>query len=161
MLRCTASREAVVLTALKPRFPSRMSLADVRWIDLLNSEDDRGNLTAIEAGHDVPFDIRRVFFLHSVRAARGGHAHRLSRQFLVAASGTFRVEVSDAGGSASFALTNTHRGLYVPPMKWVRLDNFSEGAVCLVLTDTPFDAAEYLRDWAEFLEASRVAEDRS
>jgi hypothetical protein len=139
----------------------RMSLVGVRWIDLPHMQDDRGILTAIEAGLNVPFEIRRVFFLHGVRASRGGHAHRSSRQFLVPASGTFRVEVSDRVNSSSFELTNPHRGLYVPPMHWVHLDSFSTGAVCLVLTDTPFDAAEYLRDWTEFLELSRVSENGS
>jgi hypothetical protein len=134
-----------------------MSLTDARWIELTNVEDDRGVLTVLEAGTDVPFDIRRVFFLHGVRASRGGHAHRASQQLLVAVAGSFHVELSDAGGSASFVFTQPHRGLYVPPMTWVCLDDFSSDAVCLVLTDTPFDATDYLRDRGEFLNASRAA----
>jgi dTDP-4-dehydrorhamnose 3,5-epimerase-like enzyme len=134
-----------------------MSLRDARWIDLTTVEDDRGMLTALQAGADVPFEIRRVFFLHNVRASRGGHAHRSSRQLVVAAAGTFRVELSDARDSAIFEFTQPNRGLYIPPMTWVCLDNFSADAVCLVLTDTPFDAADYLRDRRAFEAASRAA----
>ena len=76
---------------------------------------------------------------------------------LVAAAGTFRVELSDAGGSAGFALNDPRRGLYVPPMTWVYLDRFSADAVCLVLTDTPFDDTDYLRDRQAFDVASRAA----
>jgi len=112
----------------------------------------------MEGGVDVPFEIRRVFFLHGVRAARGGHAHRSSRQLLVPVAGSFRGELSNARGSECYSLVDPHRGLYVPPMTWVHLDGFSDGAICLVLTDTPFDAADYMRDWDEFLEASRAAD---
>jgi WxcM-like protein len=159
---CAAPRESVVHTAPNPS-RRRMSLTEARWIELTTVEDDRGILTALQAGAEVPFEIRRVFFLHRVRgaASRGGHAHRSSRQLLVAAAGTFRVEVSDASGSASFAFTNPNRGLYVPPMTWVCLDSFSADAVCLVLTDTPFDAADYLRDRQAFEVASRAAAGRS
>jgi dTDP-4-dehydrorhamnose 3,5-epimerase-like enzyme len=133
-----------------------MSLADVRLLDLHSVEDDRGVLTAIEAFVEVPFEIRRVFFLHGVRAPRGGHAHRSSCQFLVPIAGSFRVRVSDPGDSESFQLDEPHRGLFVPPLTWVHLDNFSANAVCLVLTDTLFDRAEYIREWDEFVGASRA-----
>ena len=132
-----------------------MSVAGVRWIELPNIEDERGVLTAMEGGVDVPFAIRRVFFLHGVRAARGGHAHRSSRQLLVPVAGTFRVEVRDSSQSMSYALTDPHRGLYVPPMTWVHLDDFSDDAVCLVLSDTAFDAAEYIRSWEVFARSSQ------
>jgi dTDP-4-dehydrorhamnose 3,5-epimerase-like enzyme len=135
-----------------------MSLADVRLLELPSFEDDRGILTAVEACADVPFEIRRVFFLHGVRAgaSRAGHAHRWSRQLLVPVAGHFRVEVADAGTSESYQLADSHRGLFIPPLLWVSLDSFSANAVCLVLTDTPFDAAEYIRDWNEFVELSRA-----
>jgi dTDP-4-dehydrorhamnose 3,5-epimerase-like enzyme len=133
-----------------------MDITEVRWIELPNVEDDRGVLTAIQAGRDVPFEFRRVFFLHGVKASRGGHAHRTSRQFLVPVAGRFRVSVADAGRSATYELCDPHRGLFVPPMIWVDLDQFSADAVCLVLTDTPFDEAEYLRDWNAFLDAART-----
>ena len=137
-----------------------MSLADVRLLELPSFDDDRGILTAVEACVDVPFEIRRVFFLYGVQqgASRAGHAHRSSRQFLVPVAGSFRVEVSDAGGSKSYQLTDSHRGLFIPTMVWVHLDSFSANAVCLVLTDTLFDTSEYIREWDEFVRASRAAQ---
>ena len=137
-----------------------MSLADVRLLELPSFDDDRGILTAMEACRDVPFEIRRVFFLHGVRqgASRAGHAHRSSRQFLLPVAGSFRVEVSDAGGSKSYQLADSHHGLYIPTLVWVHLDNFSANAVCLVLTDTPFDSSEYIREWDDFVRASRAAQ---
>jgi dTDP-4-dehydrorhamnose 3,5-epimerase-like enzyme len=134
-----------------------MNIDAVRWIELPNVEDHRGVLTAIESGLDVPFDFRRVFFLHGVTTSRGGHAHRTSRQFLVPVSGRFRVSVSDGDRSQTYELTDPHRGLYVPPLIWVDLDHFSSGAVCLVLTDSRFDETEYVRDWQEFVDVSRTA----
>lgn len=134
-----------------------MRVSEVRWINLPNVEDDRGVLTAVEGGRDLPFDVRRVFFLHGVKASRGGHAHRKSRQFLVPVAGHFEVKVSDGDHSTVYDLRDPHRGLYVPPMLWVDLDHFSRGAVCLVLTDTPYDEAEYLRDWNAFVETARSA----
>jgi dTDP-4-dehydrorhamnose 3,5-epimerase-like enzyme len=134
-----------------------MSIDEVCWIELPNVEDHRGVLTAIEGGRDIPFELRRVFFLHGVTTARGGHAHRKSRQFLVPVSGRFRVTVSDADQSITYDLTDPHRGLFIPPLVWVALDGFSPGAVCLVLTDTLFDETEYLRDWNAFVDVARTA----
>ena len=130
-----------------------MSVAVVRWIQLPSVQDDRGVLTAMEVERDIPFSVRRVFFLHGVRGARGGHAHRLSHQFLVPVTGRFDVTVSDGDCSTAYDLRDPHRGLYVPPMHWVELDGFSSGAVCLVLTDTPFDENDYLREHDAFVAA--------
>jgi dTDP-4-dehydrorhamnose 3,5-epimerase-like enzyme len=132
-----------------------MSLADARWIELPHVRDERGVLAAIESGLDVPFEIRRVFFLHSVRGVRGGHAHRTARQLVVPVAGTFRVEVADGRGSATYEMADPHRGLYVPALIWIRLDRFSPDAVCLVLSDTHFGDAEYIRDWDTFVNESR------
>ncbi len=133
-----------------------MSLADVRLLELPTVDDDRGALTAMESCRDVPFEIRRVFFLHGVRGPRGGHAHRSSHQFLVPVAGSFRVEVSDARHSESYQLGEPRRGLYIPPRIWVHLDSFSASAVCLVLTDTPFDKDDYIREWDEFVGVSHA-----
>lgn len=134
-----------------------MSLDDVKWIDLPHVRDDRGVLTAIEAVRDVPFEIRRVFFLHSVRGARGGHAHRATRQLLVPVAGTFRIEIADGLGSRTFLMTDPQRGLYLPALTWIRLDDFSADAVCLVLSDTHFEDADYIRDWESFVDETRSA----
>lgn len=132
-----------------------MSLHDVRWIDLPHVPDERGVLTSIESGLDVPFEIRRVFFMSDVRGERGAHAHRDTRQLLVSVAGAFSVEASDGSESATYRLDDPHRGLYLPPMTWVRLSEFTTGAICLVLADTLYADAAYLRDWNEFVAMSQ------
>ena len=134
-----------------PMPTAEASVRDVRAIDLPSVRDARGVLTAVEAGTEIPFDIRRVFFLHDIRGDRGGHAHRATRQLLVAVAGAFTVEVSDGADSVTHVLRDPHRALYVPPLLWVRLHDFEPGAVCLVLADVRFADSEYLRDWDEFV----------
>jgi hypothetical protein len=130
-----------------------MSLGEVRWIDLPHALDERGVLTSIEGGIDLPFDIRRLFFMHGIRAERGGHAHRFTRQLVLPIAGEFSVDLSDGDNSASFRLTDPNRGLYMPPLTWVRLYDFAQGAVCLVLADTHYDRSASIRRWEEFLAA--------
>lgn len=132
-----------------------MALRDVSWIPLPHVPDERGVLTAIESGLDVPFEIRRVFFMRDVRGERGGHAHRTTRQLIVPIAGTFTVEVSDGFDTASHHMNDPHRGLYLPPMTWVRLNDFQRDAICLVLADTHYADATYLRDWDDFVAMSR------
>jgi hypothetical protein len=127
-----------------------MSLREVKWLDLPHVPDDRGVLTSIESAGDVPFDIRRVFFLHGVLGERGAHAHRDTQQVLLAAAGAFKLHVSDGDESADYSLCDPNRALYVPPMTWVRLYDFAQSAVCLVLADTHYDDGAYIRTWEEF-----------
>jgi len=122
-----------------------------RWITLPYMPDHRGVLTSIESGLDVPFEIRRVFFMRDVRGERGGHAHRVTHQLLVPVAGSFRVEVSDGTESGSHTMNDPHRGLLLPPMTWVRLTDFTPDAVCLVLADTLYADVSYIRDWDEFV----------
>ena len=112
-------------------------------------------LTSIEAGCQVPFEIRRVFYLHSVRGVRGGHAHRSTRQLLVSVAGRFCVELADGTTSTRYAMNGPYRGLFVPPVTWIRLARFSSDAVCLVLADTHFADVDYIRDWDAFVALSR------
>jgi hypothetical protein len=123
----------------------------LHWIDLPYVPDARGVLTSIESGLDVPFEIRRVFFMRDVRGERGGHAHRVTHQLLVPVAGSFRVEVSDGTESASHTMNDPHRGLLLPPMTWVRLTDFTADAICLVLADTLYADVSYIRDWDEFI----------
>jgi len=128
-----------------------MSLSEVRWIELPHVPDERGVLTSIEAGIDIPFDIRRIFFMHQIRAERGGHAHRFTQQVVLPISGEFKVDISNGRESASYEFTDANRGLYLPPMIWVRLFDFVPGAVCLVLADTHYDRGASIRTWDDFL----------
>ena len=116
--------------------------------------DRRGNLTVIENGLTLPFDVRRVFYLYDVPGgeSRGGHAHRMQSQFIVAASGSFTVTLDDGHVKRTFLLNHPYQGLYITPGIWDSLDDFSSGAVCMVFSSGPFDEKDYIRDYKEFLE---------
>jgi len=131
-----------------------MNLLDsVRWIDFCPHPDDRGTLTAIESSQSIPFDIKRVFYLTDVIADRAGHAHRDTHQVVVGLAGSFTVEVSDGFENRSFEINRSDRGLYLPPMTFVRLKNFSPGAVMLALASTHYDPANSIRSWDGFVAA--------
>ena len=134
--------------------PAQMSPLDsVRWIDFSPNHDPRGTLTAIEGSQTIPFEIKRVFYLTDVVADRAGHAHRDTHELIVGLAGSFTVEVSDGLRNRSFEITAAHRGLYLPPMIFIRLRNFSPGTVMLALTSTHYDCAKSIRSWEEFLAA--------
>jgi hypothetical protein len=134
-----------------------MALADCRLIDLPKVNDARGNLTFIEGDHHVPFPIRRVFYLYDVPGGetRAGHALKTCHQFIVSLSGAFDVVLDDGVARQRFHLNRSHYGLYVTPLTWRELDNFSSNSVCLVLASEPFDAAGYFREYETFLAAVR------
>lgn len=130
-----------------------MALRDCQIIDLPKIHDARGNLTYIENSRHIPFDIKRVYYLYDVPggAERGGHAHRTLHQLIVAISGSFDVVLNDGTQSRRFHLNRSFLGLYVCPMTWRYLDNFSSGAVCLVLASGYYDEKDYFRDYENFL----------
>ncbi|MEJ2632698.1 MAG: FdtA/QdtA family cupin domain-containing protein [Acidihalobacter sp.] len=129
-----------------------MPLRDCRIIELPKVCDQRGNLTFVEGGNHVPFEIRRVYYLYDVPggAERGAHAHRNLSQFIVAMSGSFDVVLNDGFESKRFHLNRSYFGLYVCPLMWRYLDNFSSGAVCMVLASEHYDEADYIRDYDTF-----------
>jgi len=130
-------------------------IADCKILELPITSDPRGNLTAVEGGQDIPFEIRRVYYLCDVPggAARGGHAHKKLQQVIISMSGSFDVTLDDGKERMSFQLNRSFRGLLVPEMIWREIDNFSSGAVCLVLASEHFDELDYYRDYDEFLRA--------
>ena len=121
-------------------------------IDLPVVSDPRGDLTFIEGGNHVPFEIRRVYYLYNVPvdAERGGHAHMALEQVIFALSGSFRITVDDGRERQEFWLRDPRRGLYLSRMIWREMDAFSQGAVCMVLASQPYDEADYFRDYGEF-----------
>lgn len=132
-----------------------MSLELCRVIDLPKISDPRGNLTFIENGRQIPFDIQRVYYLYDVPggAERGGHAHKGLTQLIVAMSGSFDVVLDDGGRRQRFHLNRSYQGLLVCPMIWRELDNFSSGSVCMVLASNFYDEADYYRDYDDFMRA--------
>ena len=134
-----------------------MGMQSCRLINLPRITDPRGNLTFVEGGRHVPFDLERVYYLCDVPggAERGGHAHRCLEQVFIALSGSFDVALDDGFEKRCYHLNRSYYGLYVPPMIWRDLDNFSSGSVCLVLASAPYDEADYYRDYQEFVQAIR------
>ena len=132
-----------------------MGISQCRIIDLPKIADPRGNLTFIEGGRHVPFEIRRVYYLYDTPggAERGGHAHKDLHQLIVAMSGSFDVILDDGRKKKRFHLNRSYYGLYVCPMIWRELDNFSSGSVCMVLASNLYDEADYYRESREFLKA--------
>jgi hypothetical protein len=122
-------------------------------INLPKISDPNGNLTFIEAFNHIPFDIKRVFYMYDIPggAYRGAHAHKELHQFIVAMSGSFDVELDNGDRKERFHLNRSYFGLYVPPMTWGFLDNFSSGVVCMVLASDKYDERDYIRDYDQFL----------
>ena len=133
------------------------STQDCKLIDLRRISDPRGNLTPIEGGVDVPFDIKRVYYLYDVPGgeSRGAHAHKEQYQLIVAANGSFTVTLDDGVEKKSFNLNRSYYGLLVVPGIWRDLDDFSSGAVLLCLASEHYDAADFIRDYDEFIDYKR------
>jgi len=132
-----------------------MPLNDCRLIQLPKISDPRGNLTFVEGGNHIPFDIERVYYLYDVPGGsdRGAHAHKALHQLIIAMSGSFDVVLDDGREKKRFHLNRSYYGLYVCPMMWRELDNFSSGSVCMVLASNMYDADDYYRDYVEYLAA--------
>jgi dTDP-4-dehydrorhamnose 3,5-epimerase-like enzyme len=150
--RLVSSGQAIPLSALRST-----GIAAVRFLDFRTIHDPSGNLTPIEESLDVPFDIKRVFFLYDVPggAERGGHAHRTLEEVVIAISGSFDVVTEDGIAHARYSLNRAYYGLYLPAMVWMNLENFSSNAVALVLASQPFDEADYFRERTDYLKVVR------
>ncbi|MCF1708571.1 FdtA/QdtA family cupin domain-containing protein [Tabrizicola sp. J26] len=124
-------------------------------VDIPKITDPRGNLSFIEANSHIDFDIERVYYLYDVPAGaeRGGHAHKALSQLLIAISGSFDVRLDDGLSEVRVTLNRPFQGLIIRPMVWRELDNFSSGAVCLVLASHHYDESDYYRDYDIFQKA--------
>lgn len=132
-----------------------MGLQDCRIIELPRVNDPRGNLTFIEAGRHVPFDVRRVYYLYDVPggATRAGHGHKTLEQLIIAMSGSFDVTLDDGRERRRYHLNRSYYGLYVAPLMWREIDNFSSGSVCMVLASDFYDESDYFRRYEDFARA--------
>lgn len=125
---------------------------NIQIIRIPKIEERRGNLSVIE-GDTIPFDIKRVYYLYDIPsgAERGGHAHKNLKQFLVALSGSFDVVLKDGKEEKIITLNKPNEGLLIYSGIWRELENFSSGAVCLVIASQVFEEADYIRDYNDFL----------
>lgn len=134
-----------------------MNLDKCQAIDLPRINDPRGNLTFVEANRHIPFDINRVYYLYDVPggAERGGHAHKALHQLIIAMAGSFDIHLDDGHTKKTIQLNRSYVGLYVCPMIWREIDNFSSGAVCMVLASDYYDESDYYRDYNSFVNATK------
>jgi glyoxylate utilization-related uncharacterized protein len=134
-----------------------MSINKCALIQLPRISDPRGNLSFIEGHQHIPFEIRRVYYIYDVPGGseRGSHAHKNLHQFIVAISGSFDVTLHDGRSEKKFCLNRPFYGLYVCPMIWRNLENFSSGAVCMVVASEHYDEIDYIRDRHQFIVATQ------
>lgn len=133
----------------------RYNVFDCTMVELDKHHSDRkGNLTVVENGKTLPFDVKRVYYLYDVPGGenRGAHAHKDLSQLIVAASGSFKVTLDDGQCKRTFFLNRPYQGLYVKPGMWRDLEDFSSGAVCMVLASDVYQPEDYIRDYDDFLE---------
>jgi glyoxylate utilization-related uncharacterized protein len=132
------------------------SINDCHLIELPKVKDHRGNLTFIEGGQHVGFDIKRVYYLYDVPGgeSRAGHAHRELASVIIAINGSFDVVIDDGKARRTQRLSRANEGLYLCPGIWRELDNFTSGSVCLVLASTHYEESDYFRDYPEFVQAA-------
>jgi len=137
-----------------------MPINTVKLIELPRINDHRGNLTFIESGRHIPFEIKRTYYLYDVPggAARAGHGHKALHQLMIAMSGSFDITLDDGFEKKVISLNRSYNGLYIPPMMWRDLDNFSSGAVCMVLASAFYDEGDYFRNYDDFLRAASMGE---
>lgn len=135
----------------------KRTVDECKELDLPKISDSRGNLTFIEGVNHVPFQIKRVYYIYDVPggAERGEHAHKNLHQLIIAISGCFDVILNDGNAKRKFHLNRAYTGLYVCPMMWRGLDNFSSGSVCMVLASDFYCESDYIRDYDEFLKVAK------
>lgn len=140
-------------TVARARNNDELSVSGCSIVDLPVVHDRRGNLTFVEGDRQVPFDIKRVYYLYDVPGGemRAGHAHRELQQLVIAASGSFDILLDDGEHRQTVGLNRGYKGLLMANSVWREIFNFSSGAVCLVLASMEYDESDYIRDYSEFL----------
>jgi len=126
-------------------------ISNIKLLNIPKVHDERGSLAVIEK-EVLPFDIKRVYYLYDVPSDsyRGGHAHREQESVIIALSGSFEVTIDNGRSRERIMLNKPTRGLYIPTHIWREIDNFSAGAICLVLASTEYNETEYIRDYEVF-----------
>lgn len=130
-----------------------MDLQDVRVIELPKILDRRGNLSIVEENKEIPFKIKRTYWIYDVPEGeiRGGHAYNENQEFIIALSGSFDIIIDDGKARRKFSLNRSYYGLYVPQQLWRQIENFSTNSLALVLSSTIYDENDYIREYEKFL----------
>jgi len=133
---------------------AKSTVFDCSIIELDKRHQEKGNITVVENNQEIPFEVKRIYYLYDVPGgeARGGHAHKNLRQLIIAASGSFSVNLNDGNSKRTVFLNRPYQGLLIVPGIWRELDDFSSGSVCLVLASEFYDEKDYLRDYEEFIQ---------
>ncbi len=132
----------------------KSTIYDCPIIEVPRVNDRAGNISIVEGFKNLPFEVKRVFYLYDIPAgeARGAHAHKKCHQFIIAASGSFEVSLNDGINKKTVTLNRPYYGLHISPGIWANELNFSSGAICLVLASTKYEPEDYIRDYSEFQE---------
>ena len=127
---------------------------DCTIVDLPQVHSEAGNITAIENNKNIPFEVKRIYYLYDIPGGedRGAHGHKELKQFIIAASGSFDVTIDDGQNKRTFSLNHPNRALHLVPGMWRELSNFSSGAICLVLASEKYDEKDYVREYSDFLD---------
>lgn len=143
----------MITSEIKNRIQMKISVSDCSQIELPKIENRSGNLTSIQNSINIPFDIKRIFYLYDIPAGkdRGAHAHIECHQFLIAGSGSFDVLLDDGKSKKLVNLNQPYKGLHIPPGIWASEVNFSSGAICLVLASHLYEESDYIKCYKEFL----------
>ncbi|MBR5087222.1 MAG: WxcM-like domain-containing protein [Muribaculaceae bacterium] len=134
------------------------SIDQCKLIELAKNHHPNGNLSIVENANQIPFDIKRVYYLYDVPGGeeRGGHSHKKLKQFMIAISGSFDVIIDDGARQKCITLNRPYMGLLIVPGIWRIINNFSSGAVCLVIASEHYDESDYVRDYDEFLKLTSI-----
>lgn len=134
------------------------SVYDCSIFELPQVHNKSGNITAIENNKDIPFEIKRIYYLYDIPGGedRGAHGHKKLQQFIIAASGSFDVTIDDGVNKRTFSLNHPNRALHLVSGMWRELSNFSSGAICLVLASEKYDEKDYIREYHDFIEFKQI-----
>lgn len=132
---------------------SKKSVYDCYVLELPKIHNRAGNITPVTNNGNIPFEIKRIFYIYDIPGGedRGAHAHKICHQVLIAASGSFEIEMDDGINKISTLLNRPYYGLYIPPGIWTSEKSFSSGSICLALTSEKYDEDDYIRDYKDFL----------
>lgn len=134
-----------------------ITVYDCSLIQLRRIEFRKGNITPVQNMEEIPFDMKRIFYLYDIPGgeSRGAHAHKTCHQFIIAVSGCFEVLMDDGRTKRQVMLNRPYFGLHIPPNIWASQINFSSGSICLVIASENFNEDDYIRDYNEFLEIKK------